>query len=152
MKLILLQGIPGSGKSTFVASHKLQPYTISPDALRLMYSGLDENGKISQEENSLVWNTVFRMLHVRMSRALPTIIDATHTTQKSVNAYKNYCLQHEYTCYIIKFEGDWNKSREHYKVVNDDVVERMKEQLIKFVKPDWISGLEKPENLELYIK
>mgnify|MGYP001681868479 CR=1 FL=1 len=37
MRLLLVaRGIPGSGKSTFLAEQGLDMYTLSPDAIRLM--------------------------------------------------------------------------------------------------------------------
>lgn len=36
--LLLMRGVPGSGKSTFIKQHNLEQYTLSADALRLLYS------------------------------------------------------------------------------------------------------------------
>ena len=35
-KLFLLRGAPGSGKSSFIARHHLNPYAISRDQIRLL--------------------------------------------------------------------------------------------------------------------
>ena len=35
--LFILRGAPGSGKSTWIKENNLEPYTLSTDALRLMY-------------------------------------------------------------------------------------------------------------------
>lgn len=68
--LILLRGIPGSGKSTWVKSKGLEQYTISSDALRLMYAGVEINlnGKevISQKSDKIVWEVLFSILERRM--------------------------------------------------------------------------------------
>ena len=37
-KIFLLRGAPGSGKSSFIARHHLQPYAISRDEIRLLLS------------------------------------------------------------------------------------------------------------------
>lgn len=36
--LLLMRGCPGSGKSTLIRDLDLEPYSLSPDKLRLMYS------------------------------------------------------------------------------------------------------------------
>lgn len=43
--LLLIRGVPGSGKSTFIKEQGLEPYTLSADALRLLYaSPMLDNG------------------------------------------------------------------------------------------------------------
>ena len=39
-KIFLLRGAPGSGKSSFIARHHLQPYAISRDEIRLLLADL----------------------------------------------------------------------------------------------------------------
>ena len=39
--LVLMRGLPGSGKSTWIRENGLEPYTLSADKLRLMYSAPD---------------------------------------------------------------------------------------------------------------
>ena len=39
-KIFLLRGAPGSGKSSFIARHHLQPYAISRDQIRLLLADL----------------------------------------------------------------------------------------------------------------
>lgn len=36
--LLLMRGVPGSGKSTFIKEQGLEPYTLSADGLRLLYA------------------------------------------------------------------------------------------------------------------
>ena len=36
--LLLMRGVPGSGKSTFIKEQGLEPYTLSADPLRLLYA------------------------------------------------------------------------------------------------------------------
>ena len=36
--LLVMRGIPGSGKSTWIEEHDLKQYTLSPDNIRLMFS------------------------------------------------------------------------------------------------------------------
>lgn len=45
--LLLMRGVPGSGKSTFIKEQGLKPYTLSADVLRLLYASpmLDNAGR-----------------------------------------------------------------------------------------------------------
>lgn len=137
--LILLRGIPGSGKSTWVKSKGLEQYTISSDALRLMYAGVEINlnGKevISQKSDKIVWEVLFSILERRMEKGLFTIIDATHTSEKSLNVYNKLCEKYNYRKTIVEFNVDLktcldrNEKREVYKRVPSEVIENMYKKL-----------------------
>lgn len=49
--LLVMRGIPGCGKSTWIKEHELEAYTLSPDNIRLLFSapelGLDGKYHIS---------------------------------------------------------------------------------------------------------
>ena len=51
--LIILRGIPASGKSSWVKNNELEQFTVSSDALRLLYAGveydLEGHQRISQK-------------------------------------------------------------------------------------------------------
>ena len=57
--LLLMRGVPGSGKSTFIKEQGLEPYTLSADALRLLYASpmLDNAGRwcISPHFDKQMW-------------------------------------------------------------------------------------------------
>lgn len=46
--LVLLRGIPASGKTTWMKEHQLEPYTLSSGAIRRLYEGqiLGIGGKV----------------------------------------------------------------------------------------------------------
>lgn len=132
-KLIILRGIPSSGKSTFINENNLNIYTLSADTIRLMYSS--PNPRIPQTHNKEVWDTLFYILEERMKQGCFTIIDATHTTQHSINKYNILCEKYGYKIVIKDFVIELddallrNKFREEYKKVPEDVIKRMYKQL-----------------------
>ena len=69
-KLVILRGVMGSGKSTFIKSHNLEPYTLSSDNLRLLFStfelGVDYKEHIPQFNNQKVWKLLFYLLEERI--------------------------------------------------------------------------------------
>ena len=79
--LILVRGAPGSGKSTWVAQNNLQPYCISSDAVRLMFSSPEidpATGEehISQRHENLVWQFIEQIADIRMQTGQFMVIDA----------------------------------------------------------------------------
>lgn len=57
-RLLILNGLMGSGKSTFIKENKLEDFTLSSDELRIKMAGFDmsENGLvISQKKDRQVW-------------------------------------------------------------------------------------------------
>jgi len=132
-KLIILRGIPSSGKSTYIKELGLGHFVLSMDKLRLMYEAPDPY--ISQENNSKVHKLYMEMLESRMKTGSFTIVDATHTTKKYVNSYDNLCKKYFYEKHIktinVSLEEalDRNTKREKYKQVPCDVIEKMYTQI-----------------------
>ena len=79
--LLLLRGAPGCGKSTFIDNNGLRPYALSADEIRLQCQSPQQNifgnPQISQNNEKDVWDMLFRMLRIRMSKGEFTVIDAT---------------------------------------------------------------------------
>jgi predicted kinase len=113
-KLVLLRGVPGSGKSSFIDKFKLKPWTISPDAIRQMYQGPQDCGsclRISQANDTRVWAIVDEMLNHRMSLNEPLIIlDATHANPNSITSRLYLCHKPEYDCIVVNFDEDYIES------------------------------------------
>lgn len=105
--LLLLRGSAGCGKSTWIEQHGLKPYTLCADDIRLMCSGpkLSADGKeiIDQSNDTVVWNTLFRLLEIRMQNGEFTVIDATNSKTSEMNRYKTLCEQHKYRIYCVDF-------------------------------------------------
>ena len=82
--LFLMQGIPGSGKSTFLKKWGLKEsgLVISSDDLRQFYApnqvDIYDKEYITNDNDSQVWKNLFNILEFRMSKGYTTIVDATH--------------------------------------------------------------------------
>lgn len=107
-KLVLLRGIQGSGKSSFIQKNDLQNHTLSPDSFRVMLSGTMRNNYgqelISEQESIEAWKMTFYFLEKRMQYDLLTFIDATHCNIKDLNKYLDLANRHNYKIYVIDFE------------------------------------------------
>jgi 2',3'-cyclic-nucleotide 3'-phosphodiesterase len=139
----------GSGKSTWIKNNHLEINTIEPDRLRLMYQGLvlNKDGRyaISQENDKEVWGTLFKMLENRMKHGSLSVIDATHTSTKSINRYKTLCDKYNYKCIVIDFSEvelqlalERNKNREDYKFIPEKVIIDAYNRLKNSTIPDWV--------------
>lgn len=107
--LVVLRGLPASGKSTFVKEMNLTNYTLSSDKFRLTYRSptLDINGKlvIDQSSNAIAWANLYAALEERMERGEFTVIDATHITKKSFNYYNHLCEKYFYKQIVVEFKA-----------------------------------------------
>lgn len=141
MKLLLvLRGIPGCGKSTWIKEHDLEEYTLSPDNIRLLFSapelGLDGKYHISSKCDKYVWSFLNERLEARMKNGDTTVIDATHTKESYLKDYKKLCKQYNYRMIIVDFSSidldtvkSRNYRRESYKQVPEEVIDRMYQQI-----------------------
>ena len=83
-KLIVLSGVPGSGKSYFADAFRKEVgnghvYVVSSDALRYEVTGNQQN----MEEDKLVWKLFYGMAHVyAMDKGGICIMDATNSVCK----------------------------------------------------------------------
>lgn len=138
--LIILRGVPGCGKSYFVKQNDLEDLTLSTDKIRLMYSSIytDKDGRdyITQRFNKRVFELLYKMLEIRMQNGDTTIIDATNTKQSSVAEYLRLAKIYSYNPICIDFSSidygkllEQNKSRTSYKVVPEEVIKGMCENL-----------------------
>ncbi|PGK51516.1 hypothetical protein CN918_27380 [Priestia megaterium] len=148
-KLILMRGVPGCGKSTYLSSKGLEPYVLSPDTLRLLFQSptLNENGStsISGRNDKKVWRFLHEILESRMQRGDFTIIDATHTKTRDFSQYKQLADSYRYHVLCIDFSDvpleqalKWNLQRPIYKQVPSSVIERMHQNLQESSLPSWV--------------
>lgn len=160
-ELILLRGLPGSGKSTWVKSKGLEDYTLSPDNFRMLYSSpeclIDGSFQVNQGVSSKAWNTMYEMLEKRMSLGCTTVVDATHLKQRYYNKYKEYADKYRYNVTVVDFlyEATLNdalRNNEYRKGTADyvppSVIKNMNETAQKIEVPsswNWIT----PENFFL---
>lgn len=153
--LLLLRGSASCGKSTWIAQHGLKPYALSADDIRLLCQSpvmlLDGTQGISQDNDSVVWKTLFAILEVRMQRGDFTVIDATNSKTSEMNRYKEMCETYRYRIFCVDFTDipieevkRRNANREVFKRVPEAVIDNMYARFrtqkipsgIKVIRPD----------------
>ena len=153
--LLLLRGVPGCGKSTFIKENNLVPYTICPDNIRLMFDSPvfdPETGKksISQKQNKRVWKMVYDLAEEKMERGEFIVIDAMNI---DVSAWKPYAEKYRYKIYVKNFNVSLetclkqNLMRDEYKQVPDDVIEKNYEKLISTPVPKYATEIDSVNEL-----
>ena len=153
--LLLLRGSASCGKSTWIAQHGLKPYALSADDIRLLCQSPvmlpDGTQGISQDNDSVVWKTLFAILEVRMQRGDFTVIDATNSKTSEMNRYKEMCETYRYRIFCVDFTDipieevkRRNANREVFKRVPEAVIDIMYARFrtqkipsgIKVIRPD----------------
>lgn len=141
--LMLLQGVPASGKSTWVKKNKLEDYTISSDEIRKQvgatYLGL--NGLVlDQSCNEKVFELIHQMVEIRFRQGALTIVDATHLREKDISAYNGLCKKYGYRKYIIRFDISLEEavSRDAKRMypVGANVIQKCYSRYISIKNPD----------------
>lgn len=98
-KLIVLIGLPGSGKSTWAAAQHAT--ILSSDAMRLLLSG-DENNQLI---HARVFSTLRYLLKQRLELgATPTILDATNLRRKDRKPWLQLAARHHATVEAVFFD------------------------------------------------
>lgn len=155
--LLLLRGAPGCGKSTWIEQNGLKTYALCADDIRLLCSGpkLSVNGHlmIDNANDTVVWNTLFSLLEIRMKNGEFTVIDATNSKTSEMNRYKELCEQYKYRIYCVDFTDlpielvkERNRSRPELKQVPDDAIDKMYARFQTQKIPSGITVL-KPDEL-----
>ena len=160
-QLVLMRGVPGAGKSTFIKENSLEPYTISPDELRQMHTSpvYNEQGMrvISQKHDNQVWDNLMEILEERMINGDFTVIDATHSTGKLIKKYETLARKYRYRTYVVTVEQDLdtlierNNQREELKKVPEEVIYNIYERLQHEHIPSYATEI-KPNKLMNEIK
>ncbi len=156
-KLILLRGIPASGKSTFIKNNKLEKYTVSSDNIRLLYNAPKTNilGEeyITQDKNRKVWKLIFELVESRMRDGETTIVDATHLSNKTLKRYVQLANKYRYDINVVSFEEkleiciqrDKNRG---YRRVGLEVINKMYDSFLNQEKLSGITYLTPDEFIE----
>lgn len=158
--LLLLRGSAGCGKSTWIEKNGLKPYTLSADDIRLLCQSpvmqVDGTEGISQNNERVVWKTLFNLLETRMQRGEFTVIDATNSKTSEMNRYKEMCSTYRYRIFCVDFTDipieetkRRNANREVLKRVPDDCIDKMYSRFatqkipsrIKVIKPDELDSI-----------
>lgn len=163
-QLILLRGVAGCGKSTWLKNHALEQYTLCADDIRLLFQGPiltpDGGTAITQKNDSQVWKFLFELLEQRMSRGEFTIIDATHSRAAQINDYRKLAEKYRYRVYVVDFSDislaeikERNAKRlqfpnEMHKYVPEFAIENMYTRIMTQPVPGWVTSLKPYEFIE----
>lgn len=157
--LLLMRGAPASGKSQWIRDNNLEAYTLEADHFRMLLRSpsLGENGwYISQEDNGPAWKLLLDCLEKRMSNGDFVVLDATHTTSKAVNAYKELLNKYKYTVYYYEPDTSLeeclarNATRTDYKRVPEQVIQRMHKMIKTTTLPKFCRKINSIDEINNY--
>lgn len=161
--LLLLRGSPGCGKSTWIEQNGLKPYALSADDLRLLYASprmsVSGGEEITQQNDHIVWGTLFKILETRMQNGEFTVIDATNSKTSEMNRYKELCDSYKYRIYCVDFTSipidvvkQRNKMRLPVKQVPEDVIDKMYSRFETQKIPSGITVIQPDELDKIWMK
>ena len=157
--LLLMRGAPASGKSQWIRDNNLEAYTLEADHFRMLLRSpsLGENGwYISQEDNGPAWELLLDCLEKRMSNGDFVVLDATHTTSKAVNAYKELLNKYKYTVYYYEPDTSLeeclarNATRTDYKRVPEQIIQRMHKMIKTTTLPKFFMKINSIDEINNY--
>jgi predicted kinase len=128
MRIVLLVGLPGSGKSTYLKQMGVDG--LSSDAIRRWLA----DDETDQTIHDRVFETLRYLLRQRLSIGRPvTYIDATHLTVAERATYlgmgRSYGCEVEAVFFDVALEICRERNRQRHRVVPDAVLERMAARL-----------------------
>ena len=155
-----MRGAPGCGKSTWIKrcfSDRVK--ALSADEIRLMIQNpiqeITGGYSVSQDNDTLVWDILFKILEQRMALGEFTVVDATNSKTKEMSRYKDLADKYRYRIYVVDFTDiDIEEVKRRnanrlpaYKRVPDIVIEN---QYARFATQQVPSGIEviKPDEVD----
>jgi predicted kinase len=129
VKLIITVGLPGSGKSTYLA--RLGVNAISSDEIRRLIT----DDPLDQNMNARIFATVRYLVRQRISAARPvTYVDATHLTSWERKPYvklaQRYGCQLEALFFDVPIETCIARNQARDRVVPEEAIRKMARLLV----------------------
>lgn len=167
--ILILRGLPASGKSTWVAENNLENYTLSLDKIRLLISSpeLTIYGKTCIDKSSTIaaWKILNELLEKRMELGEFTVVDGT-ASRNEIRDYVKLAKKYKYRIYCVDFtdvrpevckQRNINRKFKTPEKAIDTMSRRFKQQKIpscvKIIKPNELYKIwMKPIDLSGYKK
>ncbi|MDF7639392.1 AAA family ATPase [Lactobacillus sp. ESL0791] len=141
-KIFLLRGAPGSGKSSFIIRHHLQPYAIMRDQIRLLLADLtvyyDEDTDylhqvIPRHVSAQTEQIVDQLVEHKMAHGETVIVDGTHIAPESIEHFHPLAERYRYEVFVVDLMYrktlnsllNRNEVRMQYDWVRPEVIEQM---------------------------
>ncbi len=129
MRILITVGLPGSGKSTWLARQNVTP--LSSDTLRLWLA----DDATDQTIHARVFMTLRYLLRQRLAIGRPlTCVDATHLTPEERRPYieiaRWYRCEVEAVWFDVPLEVCQERNRARSRVVPKEVLERMAARMV----------------------
>lgn len=141
MVVIILRGIPGSGKSSvadfLVKMAKNQRVTVDTQSVICCaddyFTDKEGNYNYKQEEIGNAHAYCKRLFNDSIAKKVPYIIVSNTSTRASdVNYYRNIAVENRYMCFVMTVEN-WHNGIDVHNVP-EEVKEKMREQLKNSMK------------------
>jgi predicted kinase len=129
VKLIITVGLPGSGKSTYLA--RLGVNAISSDEIRRLIT----DDPLDQSMNARIFATVRYLVRQRMAAGRPvTYVDATHLTPWERKPYVRLAQRHGCTLealfFDIPLETCMARNQTRGRIVPEEAIRKMARRLV----------------------
>lgn len=129
MKLIITVGLPGSGKSTYLA--RLGVNAISSDEVRRLIA----DDPHDQTMNARIFSAIRYLVRQRIAAGRPvTYVDATHLTKWERKPYIKIAQRYDCTLEALFFDVPVEvcvaRNQERERVVPEAIIQKMAQQMV----------------------
>ena len=146
--IVILSGVPGSGKSTFAKKHFKEEQILSSDYFRKLIGGVfNKNGRIEPNQNvsARAFKLMEELTEERAKHGYLTVIDATNLEWSQIKPFYKIAEKYNRDLVIFFFDvpeekaREWNLKRKEY--VSDKVFEAFLEKKKDFFNSSKIQEL-----------